>query len=146
MNRKVWILVVFNTIFSLGHHVDHAVRHHIGWPLSHEVTPFTHALGIYVFILVGTILTRRGVVGPGYWSILAMIGIVFIVGTHFGPLAEDPVSAVMSEHATRTRGLIAVTWLVLFVTSLVTAAAYSGWRWAKLRHPPVAAGGAMTAG
>jgi hypothetical protein len=54
---------------------------------------------------------------------------------------------VLSEHATRTRGILAVTWLMLFVTSLATAAVYSGWRWAKLRQrPSVAAGGAMSAG
>src|SRR3954466_15675595 len=107
MDRVVWTLVWVNLVLSAGHHVDHALRHHVGWPLSPHVTPFTHALAVYVFIIVGAVLSRRGRGGPGYWSILAVVGFVFIVGTHFGPYAEDPVSKVMSEHATRMRGMLA---------------------------------------
>ena len=137
MNRAIWTLVVLNTIFSLGHHVDHALRHHAGWPVESKVTPFTWFLGIYVAIAIGTVLSRRGMVGPGFWSILAAIGFVGITFTHFGPVAEDPPALFASEYGSQIKGMISLIWLCLFEVSLLAAVIYPGYRWMVLRRGAV---------
>lgn len=138
MNRTIWILVVLTTMFSLGHHVDHALRHHAGWPVENRVTPFTLALGIYVAIAIGTVLSRRGIVGPGFWSILAAIGVAFITLTHFGPFAEDPPARFASEYGSQTKGMMSLIWLCGFEITLAVAMIYSGYRWMLLRRRTLA--------
>jgi hypothetical protein len=108
VDRIIWSLAASTAILSFGHHVDHALRHKIGWPLSHHVTPFTYALGIYVAIGVGAVLSKCGVVGPGYWAILALIGIVFVVGTHYGPFADDPPSTFAAAYGSETKATLAI--------------------------------------
>jgi hypothetical protein len=135
MNRIIWGFVVTTTIFSIGHHLDHAFRHHkVGWPFSDHFTGFSVALLFYVGILIGVILTRRGLIGPGFWSILAAVGFVYIVGSHYGPVAEDPPSFYSAEYGSSVKGALALTWLILFLLSLLGAAVYSARRWAMLRQ------------
>ena len=135
MDRIIWSLVLSTTVLSAGHHVDHALRHHIGWPLSNHVTPFTYALFVYVAIAVGAVLSWRRVVGPGFWAILAAIGICFIGFTHFGPFAEDPPALFVRDYGgDQTKALLATIWLWMFLASLFTAMVYSAWRWSALRQ------------
>ena len=140
MDRTIWRLVVLITICSIGHHVDHALRHHAGWPLTDHVTPYTYALGAYVLVIAGSILTRRGVVGPGYWSLFALGGALFIGLTHYGPGAEDPPSAFAAQYGSETKAAIAIAWLWLFLASLVTATVYCGRRWMILRQRALSSG------
>lgn len=133
MNRKIWTLVVLTVILSVGHHVDHALRHHAGWPVESQVTPFTYFLGIYVAIAIGTILSHRGTVGPGFWAILAAIGFLGITLTHFGSVAEDPPSLFASAYGIQVKGTIALIWLGLFELALATDFMYCGYRWTVLR-------------
>ena len=134
MDRTIWILVVLNTILTFGHHVDHVVRHRVGWPLDDHVTAFTFSLGFYVLIGVGVVLTRRGVVGPGFWSLLAASGFLFIGLLHFSPIAIDPIDMIVHDYPTRTGAAIALTWVALLVLALGYAAVYAGMRWAALRR------------
>jgi hypothetical protein len=134
MDRIIWSFVACNTIFSVGHHIDHSLRHKIGWPLNHEVTPFTFALGVYVAVVGGALLSRRGVVGPGYWAILSGIGVAFVGGTHYGPFADDPPSAFAAAYRSQTSATFATVWLWLFLLSLIAATLYCAWRWAILHQ------------
>ena len=140
MDKTIWRLVVLITICSIGHHVDHALRHRAGWPLTDHVTPYTYALGAYVAVIIGSILTRRGVVGPGYWSLLALAGALFIGLTHYGPAAEDPPSAFAAQYGSQTKAAMATVLLWVFLTSLVTATVYSGRRWMILRQRALSSG------
>jgi hypothetical protein len=134
MDRIVWSLVALTTIFSVGHHIDHASRHLIGWPLNDHVTPFSYGLGFYVLIIVGSILSRRGVIGPGFWAILAGVGLLFIGGSHYGPFANDPPSTFAAAYGSQTKATFATLWLWGFLLSLAGAMVYSGRRWAMLRR------------
>ena len=142
MDKIIWSFVASNTLFSIGHHVDHTLRHKIGWPLNHDVTPFTFALGVYVAVVAGTLLSRRGVVGPRYWAILSGIGVAFVAGTHYGPFADDPPSAFTAAYGSHTYATLATVWLWLFLLSLTAATLYCASRWAILRHRSLVAGDA----
>src|SRR5947208_2589440 len=99
MSRTAWSLLAAINMLGIGHHFDHAFRHHlVGWPFADQFTGFTVALLFYVVVVIGILLTRRGVVGPGFWSILAAVSFVFMVGSHFGPVAEDPISNYVPEY------------------------------------------------
>jgi hypothetical protein len=138
MDRIIWSFVGSTTVLSIGHHIDHALRHKMGWPLVHEVTPFTYALGFYVAIAIGAPLSTRGVVGPGFWAIVAMIGLAFLVPSHYGPIAEDPTSMFASAYGSQTKGMIALIWLWIFLLTLTIALVYCAYRWAVLRRQSLA--------
>ena len=59
---------------SLGHHLDHVIRHNaVGRPLAGEVNAFTLSLVIYRSSwLGGLLLYRAGRAGPGFWAVLAI--------------------------------------------------------------------------
>jgi hypothetical protein len=67
-NRILYSLIFLAMFMSLGHHIDHVIRgNHVGWPLTHHVTPFTYSLGVYPLIFLGPYLYASGRVGPGFW-------------------------------------------------------------------------------
>ena len=128
MNRTMWIFVLVNTIGSVEHHVDHALRHKVGWPLTDRVTIWTYSLGIYVFLLVGAILSRRRVVGPNYWAVMGFVGFAFIAFTHYGPGGGDPASAFAADYGSQLKATVALTAVWLFLCSLAASAVYSARR------------------
>ena len=84
-DRKLLVLAVIATLFSIGHHIDHIVRgNHVGWPLIPQITPFTVSLGFYPVIALGFYLYIRGRVGPRFWAILSILGVLFVGLLHFG--------------------------------------------------------------
>src|SRR3712207_1674902 len=77
--RKLTILAVVITCFSIGHHIDHVIRgNHVGWPLIDEVTPFTYSFGFYPLIALGFFMWARGKIGPRSWSVLSLLGLLFV--------------------------------------------------------------------
>ena len=133
MDRTIWTFVVLNTIGGLGHHVDHTLRHKVGWPLTHDVNGYTITWLIYVVILIGAILTRRGVAGPFFWGFISAGGFVYTLVIHFA-VNIDPPAQYAAQYGSSVKGAIAVTWLVLFLISLASTAVYAFRRWAVLRQ------------
>jgi hypothetical protein len=70
-SRTLYRLTWLAAALSLGHHLDHVIRHNaVGWPLTDQVNAFTLSLVVYPFIATGLLLYRAGRVGPGSgrWS------------------------------------------------------------------------------
>ena len=133
-DRVVLWLVAATTLLGIGHHVDHVVRgNHVGWPLTPEVTAFTISFVFYPLVLAGLVLDRRGRVGAGYWALVTVAGTLLVGLTHFGPLAVEPAADVIHPHQHRAVGLFAYGWLVAFVGTLGTTAAYAGQQWYRNR-------------
>lgn len=106
--RTIYGLIALATLMSLGHHLDHIIRgNHVGWPLQPEPTPFTYSLGVYPLILLGLVLYRRGIVGPGYWALLSGGGAVFLSVIHFGPTAVEPPHDIIHLYEPRIVGWLA---------------------------------------
>ncbi len=86
MERWLLIPAACVTIFGILHHLDHTIRgNHVGWPLQATATPFTFSLLIYLFLVPGIFLTRRGRVWAGYWLAVAVAGLALVTWVHFGP-------------------------------------------------------------
>lgn len=128
--RTLFILILANTAFGLGHHVDHVLRgNHVGWPLIAEVTPFTYSLGFYPVIAVGLFMWSRSEVGSGFWAVLSGVGASFVGLLHFGPWAVEPPADILGPYESHVAGAVAMAWLITFVALLAGTAVYCGLQW-----------------
>lgn len=130
--RKLLVLVAVTTTLGIGHHVDHIIRsNHVGWPVSEEITPFTFSLGFYVLIIPGVVMAIAGHAGVRFWTILAVIGFLFVGLTHFGPLTQEPSEDIVGAYDSAIAGWVAIGILVGFLTALSTTAIYSALHWKR---------------
>jgi len=135
-NRKIlYGLTYLAAAMSLGHHIDHAIRHNaVGWPLTDEVNAFTLSLVIYPVIITGLLLYRAGRVGPGFWALVSGGGAAFVSAVHFGPSALEPPEMMLEGYDSPVLGWLAFTWLVVFVTVLVITSLYETRVWWQERQ------------
>ncbi|HKQ30659.1 MAG TPA: hypothetical protein VJS66_05180 [Burkholderiales bacterium] len=135
LDARLRNLIVMATVFGVGHHLDHVLRgNHVGWPITAQTTPFTYSLGFYPFVLLGWYLTRQGIVGAGFWSILTTLGAIFVGVLHFGPFAVEPPSHILNFYQSHIAGWFAFAWLITFLILLITTAAYGIVLWFKSRN------------
>ena len=134
VDAMLWSLIAASTLLGLGHHVDHVLRDATGWPLpGHAVNPFTYSLLVYPAIGTLTVLTLRGVAGPGSWSVLAGVGALFIAAVHFGPVADDTISMVRRGYDSAVAGTAALSWLAAQLILLILTTAYAAALWRRHR-------------
>jgi hypothetical protein len=136
MHRRIlYRLTYLAAAMSLGHHLDHLVRHNaVGWPLTDQVNAFTISLGIYPVIATGLLLYRAGRVGPGFWALLSGGGAAFVSAVHFGPSAVEPPELILGGYGPPVLGWLAFAWLVTFVTVLAITCLYETRIWAQQRQ------------
>jgi hypothetical protein len=128
--KRLITLVLLTTLFSVGHHVDHAIRgNHVGWPLIPEITPFTYSLGFYPAIALGLYLYLHGRTAPGFWAILAGCGFFFVGLLHFGPLALEPPADILGPYRSTAAGYAALGWLIAFLILLGASSLYAFRLW-----------------
>jgi hypothetical protein len=139
-DRTLYQLTWLAAAMSLGHHVDHVIRHNaVGWPLTDEFNAFTVSLVIYPIILTGLLLYRAGRVGPGFWALVSGGGAVFVSAVHFGPAAVEPPELILDHYDPPILGWLAFGWLVVFVTVLFITSVYetrSWWQQRQARRAP----------
>ena len=100
---------------SAVHHLDHIARGtHVGWPVTPDVTAFTYTLLIYPIIGLGFVLSSRL-----YWLIAAAGGLVLLTGVHFGPLAVESPSDIVSGYREPGLGYAALLDLIALVAVLL---------------------------
>ena len=129
--RLTWLALAL----SLGHHLDHLIRHNaVGWPLTDEVNAFTASLIVYPIIATGLLLYHAGRVGPGFWALVSGGGAVFVAAVHFGPAAVEPPELILDHYQLPILGWLAFGWLVAFVTVLAITCMYETRLWAQQRR------------
>jgi hypothetical protein len=137
-SRTLYRLTYLAAALSLGHHLDHVIRHNaVGWPLTDQVNAFTISLVVYPVIATGLLLYRAGRVGPGFWALVSGGGAVFVSAVHFGPSAMEPPELILGGYGPSILGWLAFAWLLAFVTVLAITSLYETrlwWRQRKARH------------
>jgi hypothetical protein len=129
-SRILYGLTYLAAAMSLGHHVDHVIRHNaVGWPLTSEVNAFTMSLVIYPVIITGLLLYRAGWVGPGFWALISGGGAVFVSAVHFGPSAVESPEMMLDGYDSPVLGWLAFGWLVIFVAVLAITSVYETRVW-----------------
>ncbi len=134
-NTTLYRITYLAAAMSLGHHVDHVIRHNaVGWPLTDEVNAFTMSLVIYPVIATGLLLYRSGRVGPGFWALVSGGGAVFVSAVHFGPFAVEPPEMILDHYDPPILGWLAFAWLVTFVAVLAITSLYETRLWGQQRQ------------
>ncbi len=126
--RRILVLAVAATIFSVLHHADHVIRgNHSGWPFEETVTPFTFSLLIYAFILPGIYLTARGRSIAGYHLFVAVAGLMLIGFVHFVPVGdyEAPMDDIYAVYDSPLVGFLALVILAGLVTNVALLAIFA---------------------
>jgi hypothetical protein len=128
--RLTWLAAAM----SLGHHLDHLIRHNaVGWPLTDQVNAFTLSLIVYPVIAIGLLLYRAGRVGPGFWALVSGGGAIFVSVVHFGPAAVEPPELILDHYRPPILGWLAFAWLVAFVAVLAVTCVYETRLWWRQR-------------
>jgi hypothetical protein len=134
-SRTLYRLTWLAAALSLGHHLDHVIRHNaVGWPLTDQVNAFTISLVVYPVIATGLLLYRAGRVGPGFWALVSGGGAVFVSAVHFGPSAVEPPELILGGYGLSILGWVAFAWLVTFVAVLAITSLYETRLWWRQRQ------------
>jgi hypothetical protein len=134
-SRTLYRLTWLAAALSLGHHLDHVIRHNaVGWPLTDQVNAFTLSLVVYPVIATGLLLYRAGRVGPGFWALVSGGGAVFVSAVHFGPSAVEPPEMILGGYGLSILGWLAFAWLVTFVAVLAVTSLYETRLWWRQRQ------------
>ena len=134
-SRALYRLTYLAAALSLGHHLDHVIRHNaVGWPLTDQVNAFTLSLVVYPVIATGLLLYRAGRVGPGFWALVSGGGAVFVSAVHFGPSAVEPPELILGGYGLSILGWLAFAWLVTFVAVLAITSLYETRLWWRQRQ------------
>ena len=134
-DRTLYRLTWLAAALSLGHHLDHLIRHNaVGWPLTDEVNAFTISLVVYPIIAAGLLAYRAGRVGPGFWALVSGGGAIFVSAVHFGPAAVEPPQLILDPYDPPVLGWLAFGWLTTFVTVLAITSVYETRLWAQQRQ------------
>jgi hypothetical protein len=136
MQRRIlYQLTWLAAAMSLGHHLDHLIRHNaVGWPLTEEVNAFTASLVVYPIIATGLVLYHAGRVGPGFWALVSGGGAAFVAVVHFGPAAAEPPALILDHYQPPVLGWLVFGWLVAFVAVLAITSMYETRMWAQQRQ------------
>jgi len=146
-DRILYRLTWLAAAMSLGHHLDHLIRHNaVGWPLTDQVNAFTLSLLVYPIIITGLLAYRAGRVGPGFWALVSGGGAGFVSAVHFGPAAVEPPELILDHYQPPVLGWLAFGWLVVFVAVLAVTCVYETRLWAQQRQVRRAARSAAGAG
>jgi hypothetical protein len=134
-DRTLYRLTWLAAALSLGHHLDHLIRHNaVGWPLTDQVNAFTISLVVYPIIAAGLLAYRAGRVGPGFWALVSGGGAIFVSAVHFGPAAVEPPQLILDPYDPPVLGWLAFGWLTTFVTVLAITSVYETRLWAQQRQ------------
>jgi hypothetical protein len=147
VERRLYLLIAFAVIMSVGHHVDHVIRdNNVGWPIDSEVNAFTFSLLIYPLILTGLLLYRAGRVGPGFWVFVSAGGALFLGFIHFAPAAIEPPREIVDPYDSPVFGWLALAWLVAFIGVLAFTSLYEARLLRRGRRQPSGSSATRTGG
>jgi hypothetical protein len=131
-DKKLLVLLVLITVLVTGHNVDHVLRDELPWPPSSEWLIFIVVIGvIYAAIGLTFLLYRRNRVGPRFFTIASLGGLVFGWLGHFSPYTDQPPSYILNAYQSATAGWIALSQLLALVLVLALTAVYSGYLWVR---------------
>ena len=128
-DKKLLALIILVTILNLGHTADHIARGDFTGPLTAPSVIIT--LAIYAVLGFGLYFYLTNKVGPGFWAIVAGIGVLFGWLAHFSPFTDQTPQYICNAYKTPAIGWLALIWLVALMISLIVAGLYAEYLWAR---------------
>jgi hypothetical protein len=131
INHRLVALIAVATLLSLGHTADHAVRDDLRWPSAELIAFVIVNLVLYGAIGTGLYLYVKGTVGPRFWTIVAVAGVLFGWAAHLSPFTEQPPAYILSAYHHGLAGWVAlgVLWALMLVMSV--AGVYAAYLWRR---------------
>ncbi len=130
VDRTLVRLILAIAVLNAAHTIDHVIRGDFHWPLDGQSIGFILIItSIYLVMAMGLRLSRRGIVGPLFWTIIGGAGVLFGWLSHFSPFTDQPVSVIYAAYHGAIGGTAAVACLMLLMTCVVAATIYSAYRW-----------------
>jgi hypothetical protein len=131
MNRKLLTLITVGTLLSLGHTADHAIRDDLRWPSPALIGFVIVSLVLCSAIGTGLYLYAKGKVGPRFWTIVAVAGLLFGWAAHFSPFTEQPPSYILSAYNHGLTGWVALGVLLALMLVMGVAGLYAAYLWRR---------------
>jgi hypothetical protein len=131
MNRKLLTLIAVGTLLSFGHTADHAIRDDLRWPSPALIGLVIVSLVLYSAIGTGLYLSAKGKVGPRFWTIVAVAGLLFGWAAHFSPFTEQPPSYILSAYNYGLTGWVALGVLLALMLVMGVAGVYAAYLWRR---------------
>jgi hypothetical protein len=131
MNRKLLTLTTVGTLLSLGHTADHAIRDDLRWPSPALIGLVIVSLVLYSAIGTGLYLSAKGKIGPRFWTIFAVAGLLFGWAAHFSPFTEQPPAYILSAYNHGLTGWVAPGVLLALMLVISVAGVYAAYLWRR---------------
>jgi hypothetical protein len=129
VNQKLVALIAAGTLLSLGHTADHVLRDNLRWPSTELFTFVIVSVVLYGVIGAGLYLYVKGKVGPRFWTIFALSGVLFGWAAHFSPFTDQPPSFILRAYNYGPAGWIAVGVLSALILVIGVAGVYAAYLW-----------------
>ena len=129
MNRKLLTLIAVGTLLSFGHTADHAIRDDLRWPSPALIGLVIVSLVLYSAIGTGLYLSAKGTVGPRFWTIFAVAGLLVGWAAHFSPFTEQPPAYILRAYNYALAGWVALGVLVALMLVMGVAGVYAAYLW-----------------
>ena len=128
-------LILAIAVLNAAHTIDHVVRGDFHWPLDGQSIGFILIItSIYLVIGIGLRLSRSGIVGPPFWTIIGGAGLLFGWLSHFSPFTDQPVHVIYGAYHVAIGGTVAVACLMLLMGFVLTVTMYSAYLWYSRRR------------
>ena len=124
-NLPRWFYVVVLIPTLLG------AAHHVGWPVTAHVNPFTYSLAIYPLLAVGLVLTFTGRAGARYWTGFFAVSTAMLAYFHVSPWAIEPPQDVIWPYTNPLLGYLAFGIVLALIASVAVGTAYAAALWRR---------------
>ena len=135
VDRTLVRLILAIAVLNAAHTIDHVIRGDFHWPLDGQSIGFILIItSIYLVMAMGLRLSRRGMVGPLFWTIIGSAGVLFGWLSHFSLFTDQPVPVIYAAYHGAIGGTAAVACLMVLMTCVLAATIYSAYLWYGQRN------------
>jgi hypothetical protein len=131
-DKTLSTLVIAIIILFAGHDIDHFLRGDYGSGSPAYAAPVIVVTIVkYAVLGFGLFYYVKGMVGPGFWAILAGLSVALAWLAHFSPFTEQTPQFICRAYDSPVAGALAVAWLVVLMLVLVATMLYATVIWAR---------------
>jgi hypothetical protein len=131
VDPKLVALIATATLLSLGHTADHAIRDDLRGPSKELFLFLLVNLIIYGSVASGLYLYAKGKAGPRFWTIFALVGVLFGWASHFSPFTVQNPSYILRAYNYGVGGWLALGVLSALMLVMMAVGVYAAFLWRR---------------
>lgn len=131
LERLILVIAVLNGL----HAIDHVIRGDLHWPIDEQSIGFIVVIAaIYLVLGFGLMGYRRRVIGPRFWTVIGLGGLLFGWLSHFSPFTDQSVSTIFLAYPSSLAGGVAVGILGMLLLTVLLATLQALVSWGTSRY------------